>query len=272
MTSRHNVSNARAWLIGGLLGAAVAALAYWRQALTADGAAAAAVVGWITFARGGRSATGALLVFFGSSTLLSRLGERRKQALPLAQAKGARRDAWQVLANGGVATVATGLGRPYAATGALAAAAADTWATELGLLARQPPRLITTLRSVAPGTSGGITPEGLLASVGGAVVVGATAAALSGDRRLVRGAVLSGMAGALVDSLLGATLQAVYVCPTCEELTEVAVHPRCGSQALYRRGLTWMTNDAVNLLATLVGAAIGQLQTPDAAGHVRGGS
>jgi uncharacterized protein (TIGR00297 family) len=255
-----------------VLGAAVAALAYWRQALTADGAAAAAALGCITFARGGHSSAGALLVFFGSSTLLSRLGERRKQALPQAQAKGARRDAWQVLANGGVATIAIGLGQPYAATGALAAAAADTWATELGLLARQPPRLLTTLRSVAPGTSGGITPEGLLASVGGAVVVGAATAAPGGDWRIVRSAALSGIAGALVDSLLGATLQAVYRCPRCEVLTEVAVHPRCGTETIYQRGLTWMTNDTVNLLATLVGAAIGQLQTPDAAGHVRGGS
>jgi uncharacterized protein (TIGR00297 family) len=272
MTSRHNVSNARAWLIGAVLGAAVAALAYWRRALTADGAIAAAVVGCITFARGGRSGAAALLVFFGGSTALSRLGERRKQGLALAQAKGARRDAWQVLANGGAATLAICLGRPHAATGALAAAAADTWATELGLLARRPPRLITTLRAVAPGTSGGITPEGLLASIGGAVVVGATVAALDGDRRMVRSAAFSGMAGALVDSLLGATLQAVYWCPHCEALTEAPVHSRCGTRATYRRGLTWITNDTVNLLATLAGATIGQLQTPDAAGHVRGGS
>ena len=89
---------------------------------------------------------------------------------------------------------------------------------------------------------------------------------------MVRSAAFAGMAGALVDSLLGATLQAVYMCPRCEVLTEVPVHPRCGMQATNQRGLPWMTNDMVNLLATLAGAAIGQLQTPDAAGHVRGGS
>jgi uncharacterized protein (TIGR00297 family) len=272
MTSRHNVSNARGWVIGAVLGAAVAGLAYWRRTLSADGAIAAALMGCVTFARGGIPGAGALLVFFGSSTILSRLGEQRKQALPLAQAKGAKRDAWQVLANGGVATLAFGIGRRDAAVGALAAAAADTWATELGLLARQRPRLITTLRAVAPGTSGGITPEGLLASLGGAMTVGAATAALAGDRRLLRGAALSGMAGALVDSLLGATLQAIYVCPRCELLTEVPVHPRCGTQATLQGGLTWMTNDTVNLLATLAGATIAHLQTPDAAGHVRGGS
>jgi uncharacterized protein (TIGR00297 family) len=272
MTSRHNVSNARQWLIGGVLGSAVAGLAYWRRALTADGAMIAALTGCVTFARGGIPGAGALLLFFGSSTVLSRLGERRKQRLPLAQAKGARRDAWQVLANGGVATLAFGVGWRSAATGALAAAAADTWATELGLLARQPPRLITSLRTVAPGTSGGITPEGVMASVGGAAVVGAMTAASSGDWRMLRSAALAGIAGALFDSLLGATLQAVYLCPRCELATEVPVHPRCGTPATYQRGLRWMTNDTVNLLATLTGAVIGQLQTPDAAGHVRGGS
>jgi uncharacterized protein (TIGR00297 family) len=263
----------RQWLLGGVLGVAVAGLAYWRRALTLDGAVAAAVVGCIAFARGGASGAAAPLAFFGSSTLLSRIGESRKQHLPLAQAKGAQRDVWQVLANGGVATMCFGLGQRSAAIGALAAAGADTWATELGLLAREPPRLITTLRHVAPGTSGGVTPEGLLASIGGALTVGLGATLFGGrDRRTLTAAVLAGLAGALVDSLVGATLQAVYYCPNCEVLTEVAVHPRCGTPAIQQRGLQWMTNDVVNLLATSVGAAIGlQFQTPNAAEHVRGG-
>jgi uncharacterized protein (TIGR00297 family) len=258
--------------LGGLLAVGVAALAYWRRMLTADGAAAASIVGCITFARGGVPGTASMLVFFGSSSLLSRVGEGRKEALPLAQAKGARRDAWQVLANGGVAALSGGLGRRYAATGALAAAAADTWATELGMLAGRQPRLITNFRHVPPGTSGGITPEGLLASLGGAVLVGLASAAPRREWAIVRAAALAGLAGALLDSLLGATLQAVYRCPHCEVMTEVAVHPRCGMPAWHRRGLRWMTNDTVNLLATLAGALIAQLQKPDTAGHVRGGS
>src|SRR5262249_32583008 len=93
------------WAAGAGLGAGVAGLAYWRRTLTADGVVAAAVVGAVTVARGGPAAVGALLAFFASSSALSKVGERRKQALPLAQAKGSRRDAWQVLANGGVATL-----------------------------------------------------------------------------------------------------------------------------------------------------------------------
>lgn len=259
------------WL-GAVLGATIAALAYWRRALTADGAVAAALVGWITFGRGGPGGTAALLAFFTSSTLLSRLGERRKQRLPLAQAKGARRDAWQVLANGGIATTCFAIGQPAAAVGALAAAAADTWATELGLLARRRPRLITTLQPVEPGTSGGVTREGLIAGIGGALTVGATAAIFTREPWLVRSATIAGLGGALLDSLLGATLQVVYRCPRCEVDCEVSVHPRCDTPAIRQRGLVWMNNDTVNLLATLAGASIGWLQRPDAAGHVRGGS
>src|SRR5207248_1973783 len=114
------------------------------------------------FARGGLPAAAALLAFFASSSALSRFGESRKRALPLAQAKGAQRDVWQVFANGFVATVSLAIGRDEAFLGALAAAGADTWATELGMLASTPPRLITTLHRVEAGTSGGVTPVGLL--------------------------------------------------------------------------------------------------------------
>jgi uncharacterized protein (TIGR00297 family) len=256
----------RGWVFGAPLGAAVAALAYRRDALTASGAVAAAVVGCITFARGGLGGTAALLTFFASSTMLSRLGQNRKERMPLAQAKGSRRDAWQVLANGGVATLCFLLRRPHAGIGALAAAGADTWATEIGLLAGHSPRLITTLRPVPPGTSGGVTPQGLLASASGALVVGLTA------RAQWRATVLAGLAGALVDSLLGATVQAVYRCENCDVLTESVVHQRCGQLTVHQTGFRWMTNDTVNLVATLTGAAVGWLKTPDAAGHVRGGS
>lgn len=248
------MTTVRQWIAGGVLGGMVAGLACWRQALTADGGAAAAVLGCVTFARGGVTGVATLLTFFGSSTALSRLGEPRKESLPLAQAKGARRDIWQVLANGGAACVCFALGQPKAATGALAAAAADTWATEVGLLAHRQPRMITTLRAVAPGTSGGVTPEGLLASLGGAAAVGLAAGASGGGWRDVRRAAIAGVGGSVVDSLLGATLQAVYRCPRCEVLAEAAVHQRCGTPTVHMKGLTWMNNDVVNLLATVAGA------------------
>ena len=167
----------------------------------------------------------------------------------LAQAKGAQRDAWQVLANGGVATASIALGRRGAFVGALAAAGADTWATELGMLASSQPRLITTLRTV-PATSGGVTLAGLAASAGGALTVGLAA----GDPRT---ALVAGVAGSILDSILGATIQAAYVCERCGAPTEEPRHAACDSPARRVKGVAWANNDAINAAATLAGASIG---------------
>jgi uncharacterized protein (TIGR00297 family) len=229
-------------------------------------------------AGGGLPAGAALVAFFLTSSALSRykaLTKARRGVL--AQAKGGRRDAWQVLANGGVAALCLAVaGRRGRAAflGALATAGADTWATELGLLAPRPPRLVTTLRPVAPGTSGGVTPEGTLAGLAGALTVGAAwgagrvlAGRLGGGgdgdggaparALLLTGA--AGTAGALADSLLGATVQGAYWCPACREPVETPVHPRCGGEAVLVRGWRWVNNDVVNALATGVGAILGGL-------------
>src|SRR5262249_13632566 len=150
------------------LGGCVATLAYQRRLLTGHGALAAATVGTLTFARGGIPAAATLLAFFLSSSALSRLPRCGIEM----QAKGARRDAWQWRANGGAATLCIAVGNSAGFIGGLAAAGADTWATELGLRSRQVPRLITTWQVVDAGRSGGVTPVGLLASVGGAFAVG----------------------------------------------------------------------------------------------------
>ena len=248
----------------------MAAIAYRQRALTLDGALAAAALGGMVLFRGGIPAAGSLLAFFISSSALSRLGQRRKAFRPMTQAKGPRRDAWQVLANGGWATLCVALGQRRAFVGALAAASADTWATEVGMLGGRQARLITTLRRVAAGTSGGITPEGLAASLGGALVVGLAWSLLGGGRRDSRRrqqswqcdllvAASAGLGGSLADSVLGATVQALYHCPRCSAETEEPVHRPCGQPTRLVRGYWWITNDTVNALATLAGAAIGGL-------------
>lgn len=147
-------------------------------------------------------------------------------------------------------------------TGALATATADTWATEVGVLSRQQPRLITTGQQVAPGTSGGITPLGTAASLLGALSLGQAFWAMPGFRKALAAlpfiALISGIAGSFFDSLLGATVQVMYYCPTCYKETERRVHS-CGTQAEQLRGVPWMNNDIVNFLATGFGglAAIG---------------
>lgn len=253
----------------------IGALAYARGALAETGVLAAVLTGALVFGLGGWGPGVALVYFFVSSSLLSRVAGGRKATAAAHYAKGARRDAGQALANGGVAAAlcvagaATGGTRLLgAALGALAAACADTWATELGALSRRLPRLITSLRAVPAGTSGAVSLPGTLAAAAGALSTGLVAvlAAAAGAGLSpaalpqVAAAGAAGLAGSLVDSLLGATVQGLYRCAVCGTETERAQH--CGRPARPFRGAPWLGNDAVNFLATLSGAAAMYLLLP----------
>jgi uncharacterized protein (TIGR00297 family) len=147
--------------------------------------------------------------------------------------------------------------------GALSTANADTWATELGVLSRNEPFSLTRLERVPRGTSGAVSMLGLAATAAGAVVIGSVAAATHqafalAPARLLFIALGAGIAGSLTDSLLGTTLQAGYYCNACDHPCEARMH-HCGHVARRVRGLSWMDNDAVNLVATLAGAGVGAL-------------
>jgi len=250
-------------LIGAVLAGAIALIALRAHALTRGGALAAFAVGTITYAAGTWAFTAVLLAFFVPSVLLSRVGRARKRALVDVGKQGPR-DAAQVLANGGVATLCALLyglrGDPHWAfgfVGAYAAATADTWATEIGTLARGRPRSILTFRPLEPGLSGGVSLIGTFGAFVGAWWLGAVATlALPGviSPLAVVFAVI-GFVGALVDSVLGATVQDLRRCPVCERACETDPHV-CGSPTIRVRGFAWMSNDLVNALATAAGAAL----------------
>ena len=257
-------------IVAGLLfSSIVSLLAYRRRSLNRSGVVGAMVTGTTTFGLGGWSWGLALIFFFVSSSLLSHFREQDKaQTAADKFSKGSERDIGQVAANGGVATLlALGYGLTSSRkvreflqagyTGALATANADTWATELGVLSPQQPRLITTGKPVATGTSGGITPTGTGSATLGALAPGLVFWLLQRNRKaqafLPLTALLSGLAGCLFDSLLGATVQATYFCPVCGKETERRVHS-CGTPTKRVRGLPWLNNDGVNFLATLFGA------------------
>ena len=193
--------------------------------LTVAGAAAALAVGTATVWGMGWRGLLLLLAFFVSGSLLTR--------------GGGQRNARQVIANGGVAAAAALLGAWPAFAGALAAAAADTWATEIGAYSPTPPRLITSGVSVPRGANGGITLLGTAGGVLGAAVIGGLFWLL-GPRATGPGSahpgwgpavvVGAGVLGMLLDSLLGATLQG--------------------------REDKWLDNDGVNFAMTLAGAGI----------------
>jgi uncharacterized protein (TIGR00297 family) len=272
--------------IGAAFAGVIALAARRAGALTAGGAVAAFVVGTLTYASGTLGFTLVLLAFFVPSVALSRLGKVRKRGL-VDIGKGGARDAVQVLANGGIATACAvawafthDIRWAAAFAGAYAAAAADTWATEIGTLSRGQPRSILTLRPLPTGLSGGITLPGTLAEIAGAVwlgIAGAVGIALAyvldpldlgfsfargvwwmPSPHVILALVaipIAGVAGATLDSVLGATLQELRRCDACDRVCETDPHA-CGAPTRLVRGLRGFSNDLVNLLATAAGAAI----------------
>lgn len=218
--------------------------------LTAGGAAAAGLIGTVVFTGGGMRGAALLALLFVSGSVLTR------------SATGARpgRTAPQVLANGTMAAIGAALipfhqaGWPIL-VGALAAAQADTWATEIGASARRPTRLVTTGAQVSPGTSGGVSWRGTGGGFGGAAVMATTALVVGAPATTGISALAGGIVGSFADSVLGATLQARYRCDACAADADGRRH-RCGRPTRYLRGWRWLNNDAVNLVATALGGVV----------------
>lgn len=248
----------------GLGGSAIITLGGLRaRALAPSGGIAAILIGTAVFACGGLAWAAVMVGFFVLSSGLSKLGAAQKKRLAGVAEQGSRRDVRQVVANGGIpALLAIASLVGYESfffalfVGAMAAANADTWSTEIGTLSRRPPRSILTGRAVAAGTSGGVSPLGLLASLAGGLAIGGIAAAAKGDAWYIAAGTMAGIGGSVIDSLLGASIQRLCWCPRCEQPTERLVH-RCGARTVRKRGLSFVDNDIVNLLTSFAGALFG---------------
>jgi uncharacterized protein (TIGR00297 family) len=252
------------------LGIAVAYAAYRLGSLSRSGAMAAVFVGSSIFALTGWKGSIALLAFFVTGSLMTRIPTKRR--MELIEDKAGRR--WdQVLANGVVPVAACycllndaiAPFASYAFMGALATATADTWATEIGSRYANKTYDPLNLHTFQIGRSGGISTPGLLASLGGALFIGLIAMPQMKDNYLTLELVgmtfvviaLSGFLGAYLDSILGRVMQAVYVCNVCSATIEVGKH--CGSDARLIKGTKLVDNSMVNLLATLGGSIIAAL-------------
>lgn len=272
------------------------------HSLTPYGGVAAFVLGVLTFASG-YSFAATLLVFYLSSSRLTKYQASVKRRQEEEYKVGGQRNVFQVLCNGGLGTllavshllVSSSISAPaqcvsfdgstadmllIAFVGFYACCAGDTWASEIGSVAGGTPRLITTLRPVPPGTNGGVSFTGLMASLTGGLVVGicfvlsryffdgvmfSTAASplLAFPQRnvgllathlgcprhqawVVLAAGAAGLAGSLIDSLLGAVLQATYYDSDRKLITS---HFSVGSHRISGRDI--LSNNGVNFLSSL---------------------
>lgn len=223
------------WAVAAAITLIFAVVAHVLRGVNRSGAMAGGLACFLLFMTAGPGAFAALGALFLMTWLSTRLGYRTKHQLGVAERREGR-NGWQISANLGVAALSsvafgiTGNGAWLTATAsALAEAATDTVASEIGQMRSQTALLITTWEAVPAGTDGGITLAGTLSGV----AAGTTIAAIATFGGMVPHAqfwvtAAAGILGMLGDSLLGATLQ--------------------------RRG--WMNNEAVNFCGTLTAAAL----------------
>ena len=243
---------------------AFALLAVLLNAIDERGFLASTFVGVSIIYGGGVSWFVVVAVFFTLGVVFTLYKYGYKKRLGSAQEKGGARSWPNILANGGIASAIalfnlTGPTIDLSALflGAISASAADTVATELGLLSHNKPRLITNLTTtVTPGTSGGITLLGILGAVFASLVIGSMAFLLglmSTNLVVMPICVIGGVFGACFDSVLGASVQRRGYCVICHKPTEALRH--CGESTRVAGGVRYIENNVVNLLATVAGAA-----------------
>lgn len=194
-------------------------LSYALETASVTGMLSGVLLALLTVVLGDYGWFAVLISFFAVGGLATKFRYETKQHRGLAQENEGARGGGNVLANSAVALLAvigaaahTTLGVPesmflFAFTGAIAAAMSDTLSSEIGGLFG-PPRLLTTMRPVQPGTDGGVTWQGIVAGAGGAGIVAAIAVAFFDFGMLGTGIIVSaGIIGMMVDSLLGATVE-----------------------------------------------------------------
>ena len=245
-------------------------LALKKQSLDISGAIAAVVMGvivlWCTQLEGFLL----LLLFFVGSNVVGRLSKRiRQQTLgeKAIEQKGSKRDVMQVLANGLMASIGalmwycTGkLGSLILFGAAIAEATSDTFAGEVGRLSKKPPVSIRTLTPVPKGLSGGVTLLGTAGAFISSLVIalawfiffGEYCSSVSQGLLALTVVCITGFMGCIIDSYLGACVQAHYKDPDTGELTEKEY--KNGIKLELVQGIRWVDNDMVNLLSNVFSA------------------
>lgn len=249
-----------------LLVATFGYVSYQFNVLDFQGFIAATAIGCAVVFLGGIQWFILLVSFLTIASITTKYRYEQKTKLHSAQEnKGAR--GWRnVMANGGIAILCS-FGYSFTNLiifemmflGAVSTAAADTLATELGLLSPHEPRLITALsQRVHRGVSGGVTLLGESAALLGSSSIAIVASVIGFSElpplQLWVISLTSGFLGSIFDSFVGATLQSQYECPICSAETENRVHCNCITRL--KRGYAFIDNNHVNLGSTAVGSLI----------------
>ncbi len=186
-------------------------ISYWKKALDKHGILAANIVGLLIFWFGKDSFSTGLIPFFLIVLFFAIAESCTRYARMLKKTHHEIRSVGNILGNSGAALIALVFASPIGFFAAVACALADTLSSEVGLLSKVKPRLITTFRHVAPGIDGAISSLGTTAAAFGALLIGAIYFLLFNDLKAFAIISFAGFFGMLADSMFGATLQKIGV-------------------------------------------------------------
>ncbi|MBC7087977.1 MAG: DUF92 domain-containing protein [Tissierellales bacterium] len=256
-------------LIGIILSLIIVYPAFKKNSLSISGAISAIILGTVIYSFGSIYHFLILITFFISSSLLTKYKENVKSKYEIINQKSGKRDFTQVLANGAMGFIFVILEYIYnspvfflAFCVSFAISTSDTWASEIGILSKKNPIKIITLKPVPKGLSGGVSPVGLFASFLGAGLISILAFIfsfvlykdLNQSIYFMFISLILGFLGSIIDSILGATLQAQYFDEETQSLTEKKINSNKNARKV--RGIGIIDNNMVNFLSNLIASML----------------
>ena len=251
------------YILGLFFASLIAYMSLRLKFLTWSGAIATFILAQLIFDLGGIKWSIPIITFFISSSILTKLNNQKNIEVRNYFEKNGARDYLQVIANGGIGGILVLVNAFYPNElfyliyiASLSSVCADTWATEFGTWRKTATYNALSLKPVAQGTSGGISVIGLFGALIGSfcIALSATGWVEISYIRFVILVLLTGFLGSYFDSILGATIQAQYLCLVCNKVTERKIH--CGKHTDHFRGFSWINNDVVNFFSGIMGAIL----------------
>ncbi|WP_353095830.1 DUF92 domain-containing protein [Tissierella praeacuta] len=247
----------------------VSFVAYKKSSLNIKGFLAATALGTAIYSFGGIWFFNIMIAFFISSSLLTKFKGIDKNELDKLNEKDGKRDHIQVLVNGGIGLVLVFLYYLYdnpvfllAYSVSFGVATSDTWASEIGVLSKYEPLSILNLKPIEKGMSGGISVLGTIFAFLGSAFISLIflIAYIRIYNDIPQGlnysliCLIMGFIGSIIDSVLGASIQAQYYCEAIESFTEKKLYENKANKLV--KGFSIINNDIVNLTSNLISTLI----------------